>query len=295
MLYSMTAFGRCRDTRGGKDITVEIRSVNSRFFDCSVRLPRSLSFLEERVKPHLLAGGVSRGKVDVYIGVDLLDTPEISVTLDSGYAAAYVGALRRLSDELALPDDISTMTVAQNRELFKIAKPADNAERDWADILPVLDAALDAFLEARRAEGARLEADIAEKLKGLRIIAGKIAELSSGEVSSYRTRLEERLRALLAETGVSPDEGRILTEVAVFADRVAVDEELVRLSSHFDAFAETIGSGGPSGRKLDFLLQEMNREMNTVGSKCSSAAIARLVVDGKCELEKIREQIQNIE
>lgn len=295
MLYSMTAFGRCRNNQGGKDITVEIRSVNSRFFDCSTRLPRSLGYLEERVKPYLLSKGISRGKVDVYIGVDVLDSPEVSIILDSGYAEAYVRALRRLAEEQALPDDISTMTVAQNRDLFKTAKPADDAERDWQEILPVLDAAADAFLLARRAEGARLEADIMDKISSLRTLAGRIFKLSAAEAGSYRARLEERLRALLSDAGIAADEQRILTECAIFADRVAVDEELVRLASHFEAFAETVGSGESSGRKLDFLLQEMNREINTVGSKCSSAAIAQLVVESKCELEKIREQIQNIE
>lgn len=295
MFYSMTAFGRCRMTVDGRDITVELRSVNNRYFDCSVRLPRSLSYLEERVKPHLQAKGISRGKVDVFIGVELIGEEETNITLDNGCAAGYIAALRRLRDEFSLPDDISVMTVAQNRDIFRITKPEDDADREWARVLPVLDDAADKLLTARRAEGERLHADISVKLGSIRQNTARIAELSAADAAGYRDKIEERIRAMLADNRVSVDENRLLTECAIAADRLAVDEELVRLGSHFDTFAEIASSSEPAGRKLDFLLQEMNREVNTVGSKCQNAAIARLVVDCKCELEKIREQIQNIE
>ncbi len=295
MFTSMTAFGRCRETVGGKDITVELRSVNNRYFDCSVRLPRAYMYLEEKVKPYLQSRGISRGKVDVNISVDVVDSEDVSVTLDEGYARGYIAALIRLRDEFSLPDDITVMSAAQNRDLFKISKPEDDAERDWQEILTVFDKAADVFMAARQAEGARLEADIKTKLNLISSYAAEISALSKADIGGYRQKIEERLRQILADNGVTVDENRLLTECALFADRVAVDEELVRLGSHLEAFGAIASSKEPAGRKLDFLIQEMNREVNTVGSKCQNAAIARLVVDCKCELEKIREQIQNIE
>lgn len=295
MLYSMTGYGRCRGTLAGRDISVELRSVNNRFFDCVVRLPRAYACLEEKVRPYLQSKGVSRGKVEVNISIERLDSPEFAVSLDSGYAAGYVAALRRLAAEQGLRDDISVMGVAQNRDLFKTTKPDEDAGRDWQALLPVFDDAVGSFLAARAAEGGRLEADIRSKLSVLRGFAGQVAALSEDEKSAYRARLEARLREALADHKVSSDENRILTECAIFADRVSVDEELVRLDSHFKAFEAALDSGEPTGRRLDFLLQELGREVNTIGSKCSSSEISHIVVDCKCELEKIREQIQNIE
>lgn len=295
MFASMTAFGRCRDTVGGKDITVEIRSVNSRYFDCSARLPRAYAYLEEKIKPYLVSRGILRGKVDVNIGVEVVDSGEVSVALDEGYARGYIAALGRLRDEFRLRDDISVMTVAQNRDVFKLGRPEDDAARDWGEILAVLERAADGLLEARRAEGERLESDIRTKLGALRAYTEEISALSKADAGGCRQRLEERLRPLLAEAGAVFDEGRIIAECAIFADRISVDEELVRLSSHLASFAAIAASDEAAGRKLDFLIQEMNREINTIGSKCQNAAISRIVVDCKCELEKIREQIQNIE
>ncbi len=294
-MKSMTAFGRARRIVGGKDITVELRSVNNRYMDCSVKLPRAYSFLEERVKPHLQATGISRGKIDIFIGIEQIDTPDVSIELDAGYAEAYVRALRSLQVACDLPDDITTMRVAQNRDLFVIRKPEDDMDRDWADVCVVLDEAVSAFVEGREREGARIEADLREKLAGIRAMTDKIAILSESDVATYREKLEARLREILSDNKISFEESRILTECAVFADRVAIDEELVRLRSHFAGFEDIAASSEPAGRKLDFLMQEMNRETNTIGSKCQNASIARLVVDIKCELEKIREQIQNIE
>ncbi len=295
MLKSMTAFGRAKRNEGGKDITVEIRSVNNRFFDCNVRLPRAYSFLEEKVKPYLQSRGISRGKVDVSISVEVLETVGVEIALDSAYAKGYIDALRRLRDEFSLADDISVMTVARNQEIFSVHKPEADAESDWRDIESVLSEAVDAFLGGRAAEGANIEKDLREKVAGIRAITEKIEALSEQSIHSYHTRLRERLEQVLADNKVTADENRILTECAIFADRVAIDEELVRLRSHFKAFDDILAMNEPTGRKLDFLIQEMNREINTVGSKCSDSDIAHLVVDVKTELEKIREQIQNIE
>jgi uncharacterized protein (TIGR00255 family) len=291
----MTAFGRDRQSVCGKDVTVEIKSVNNRYFDCSVKLPRAYSYLEEKIKPYLQSRGISRGKVDVYISVDVVDTEEVNVTLDRGHAAGYIAALKQLRDEFGLPDDISVMNVAKKGDLFKITKPEGDAEHDWQMISSVLSVAADNFLTARKNEGARLEADIAAKLKNIRSLTEKIGELSSGDIGNYRDKLEARIREVLADNTITVDESRLLTECAIFADKIAIDEELTRLGSHFTTFEEIVKSNEPSGRKLDFLMQEMNREVNTVGSKCSNASIAKLVVECKCELEKIREQIQNIE
>jgi uncharacterized protein (TIGR00255 family) len=295
MIKSMTAFGRARQTVGGKDITVEIRSVNNRFFDCSVKLPRAFSFLEERIKPHLQAAGITRGKIDVFIGIDVVGTPDAAIAVDEGYAGAYIAALRRLRDLYCLPDDISVMTVAQNRDLFIVRKPEEDIERDWADVSAVLDEATEGFISGRVREGKNIEIDLVGKVNAIRERVETIEKLSEADTVTYREKLETRLREMLSDNRIVFDENRILTECAVFADKIAIDEELVRLRSHFDGFEEILRSEEPVGRKLDFLVQEINRETNTIGSKCQNASIAKLVVDIKCEIEKIREQIQNIE
>ena len=294
-MKSMTAFGRARSTVGGKDITVEIRSVNNRFFDCSVKLPRAFSFLEEKIKPYLQANGISRGKVDVFVSIDVVDSPDVRITLDEGYAASYLAALRTLGEKFDLRDDLSIMTVAQNRDLFLIQKPEEDVERDWADVSAVLSEALDRFLASRESEGGRIETDLRGKISAIAERVNRIEELSREDTLTYREKLEARLREMLADNRIVFDENRILTECAVFADRIAIDEELVRLRSHFVGFEEILASSEPVGRRLDFLVQELNRETNTIGSKAQNTEIARLVVDIKCEIEKIREQIQNIE
>ncbi|MBR2353610.1 MAG: YicC family protein [Clostridia bacterium] len=291
----MTAFGRARETVGGKDITVEIKSVNNRFFDCSVKLPRAFSFLEERIKPHLQSASVSRGKVDVFITIDVVNSPDVEIALDEGYANAYIKALRALGDRFGLKDDLSIMTVAQNRDLFIVQKSEEDTEKDWADLRVVLDAAIARFLAARTREGENIRRDLSDKIEAIRQNVDRIETLSLADTASYRDKLEAKLREMLADNRIVFDENRILTECAIFADRIAIDEELVRLRSHFDGFADILASEEPVGRRLDFLVQELNRETNTIGSKCQNSDIARLVVDIKCEIEKIREQIQNIE
>lgn len=294
-MKSMTGFGRCRDTVNGREITAEIRSVNSRYFDCSVKISRSVGYLEERVKPYLQSKGVSRGKVDVWIGVEASACSAGEIGLDEEYLKSYLSALYRLRDDFGLLDDISVTSVARNSEIFRVRKPEEDADRDWADVCSVLERAADAFLAAREREGASLCRDIRGKAETVRRAVEQIEQLSADSVVHYRERLAEKIRDALADNRITPDENRLLTECALFADKVAVDEELVRLRTHFDAMEQILSDSGPAGRKLDFLLQEINREVNTIGSKCNNAEIAQQVVGIKCELEKIREQIQNLE
>ena len=295
MIRSMTAFGRSKKCVGGKDITIEIRSVNNRFFDCSVKIPRSFSFLEEKIKPYLQANSISRGKVDVYIGIDVIDSPVPEITIDEGYATAYIKALQELAAKYPLEDDISVMKVAQNHDIFVIRKSEEDIEKEWADVREVLDEALEKFIAGRKREGENIEADIKLKVNHIASLVDKIEALSISDISGYREKLEARLREMLSDNKLVFEESRILTECAIFADKIAIDEEIVRLRSHFSAFNDILSANEPAGRKLDFLLQEMNRETNTIGSKCQNSSIARIVVEVKSEFEKIREQIQNIE
>ncbi len=297
MLKSMTAFGRARamTPSGDRDITAELRSVNSRYLDVSVRLPRMMSFLEEKIKVYLAERGISRGKIEVNINVNVVSEEGVEYVLDTAAARSYIAALETLRDTFGLKDDISVMEVASNRDLFTVKKPEDDMERDWNDVKPVLAAAVDAFLDRRAREGKNLEDDIVKKCENIKAIAAKIKVLSESDITGYSAKLEQRIRQFLADFDAEVAEQRILTEAAIYADRAAIDEELVRLDSHFTAMADILASDEAAGRKLDFLLQEMNRETNTIGSKAGNAEIAHLVVDIKCELEKIREQIQNIE
>ena len=295
MIRSMTGFGRCRETVEGLDITVEIKSVNSRFLDCTAKISRAYGYLEERIKPYLMSRGVTRGKVDVWISVEVMDSGSVQITADEGYLKGYLDALYTLRDKYNLRDDISVMTVARNHDIFQIKKPEEDIEHDWERVLTVLAKATDTFLSVREREGERLAEDLCAKMQNIKGAVDRIEELSEADVSTYRERLAERIREALNDNQITPDETRLLTECAIHADKVAVDEEMVRLRTHFGAFEEILSSGEPVGRKLDFLMQEMNREINTTGSKCSDAQIAHLVVDVKCELEKIREQIQNLE
>ena len=295
MLKSMTAFGRATADTGTRTVTVEIRSVNSRYLDCSAHFPRLMDFTDDRVRQYLTSGGVTRGKVDVSVTVENTSESEVTLSLDREYLGSYLAVLRELRDGYGLADDISVMSVAADKNVITAEKPEADAERDWAEVKPVLDSALAVFLEARAAEGERIEADLRLKLAGIVKMVDMIESLSLSDVAGSRRRIEERLRKVLDDLGIRADENRILTECAIYADRIAIDEELVRLRSHFGAFETILASGEPAGRKLDFLMQEMNREVNTIGSKCQNSGIAHTVVDVKCELEKIREQIQNIE
>ena len=297
MIRSMTAFGRATrsGTPDGKNITVELKSVNNRYLDCSVRISRAYSFLEDRVRQYVQANGISRGKLDVYIGVEVVGSVGTEVGLDLELAGSYLDALYKLRDEFGLTDDISVMKVAENRDIFTVKRPDEDAERDWLIIKPVLDEAISAFLAVRAVEGEKLKADILMKLAKIEELAAKIKERSEEDISSYRKKFEQRLTKLLSDNSVELSPQLVLTECAIYADRVAIDEELVRLGCHFEAMKSIFESDEPVGRKLDFLLQEINRETNTIGSKASDTLIASYVVEIKSELEKIREQVQNIE
>lgn len=301
-MRSMTAFGRAVAVFGDREITVELKSVNNRYLDWSIRLPRAYLSLEDKVKTSLGAKGITRGKVDVTVSVN--DAPKASggagspkLVADVDAARAYVMAAETLSAELGVPNDLTTsrlltlhgVMVAQDTE------EAFDEEAVWGMISPVLSEAADVFMAARIREGARLGADLSGKLTGIRDMTARLSHMSLDNVTGYRAKFEERLRSLLGDSGFTPDENRIITECAVYADKVAIDEELVRLASHFDALDGLFASEEPVGRRIDFMLQETNREVNTIGSKCSDAAMAHLVADIKSELEKIREQIQNIE
>lgn len=295
MIKSMTAFGRCKSESADKDFTVEIKSVNSRFFDCNVKMPRAYLSLEERVKAYIKQNAVARAKVDVYITVDRRDGESGTVEIDRAYVESYVAALRELRDSLGLADDISVMSVAANPSVFRTGAAEVDIEADWELLRVALDGAIADHTRMRTVEGAKAEADIEGKIALIGSYVDEIEKISQSDTVGYRDKLEARIRAILADNSVSVDENRLLTECAVWADKIAIDEELVRLRSHFGAFFDIACSAEPSGRKLDFLMQEMNRETNTIGSKANNVAIARLVVNIKGELEKIREQVQNIE
>lgn len=295
MIRSMTAFGRAKRPGEAKDITIEIKSVNSRFFDCNVKLPRAYVFLEERIKEHIKQNAVGRAKVDVFVTVDNHTSGMGNVGLDTAYLESYLAALRRLSDEFGLRDDVSVMTVARNQDIFTYDKPEEDLEAEWELFRSVLDEAIVGYTEMREREGAKAEADIKAKIELVRGYADEVEAISKEDTVGYRDKLEAKLRAILDDANINPDENRLLTECAIWADKIAIDEELVRLRSHFGAFYDICASKEPSGRKLDFLMQELNRETNTIGSKANNARIARIVVNMKGELEKIREQVQNIE
>ena len=298
-MRSMTAFGRATVAGEGYELTVELRSVNNRYLDLNFRLPRAWTAMEERIKAALSAMGVSRGKVD--FSVTLTDTRAQSgaavLEPDLDVARRYVEAARLLCEELNVDHDLTTSRLLTLPGVMVPVKE-DTAETDdeiWAKLSPAVTEAVTAFLAAREREGARLASDVLAKLDGIRELVATIADRSAENIAAYRVRFEERLRAALGETGATFDENRVITECAIYADRVAIDEELVRLASHFDALEGLFKSDEAVGRKIDFMLQETNREINTIGSKCSDAAMARTVAEVKSELEKIREQIQNIE
>ena len=295
MIRSMTAFSRATRTDESNTIVVEMRSVNNRYLDCSPRLPRIFSGLEERIRPYLQSRGISRGKVDITVSLENRDQAPRGMTVNDAAVKAYLEALYYLRDNFGLADDISVTRVAANPAIFAQEQVEVDLDECWARLAPVLGEAVDAFIAAREREGARLRADLLDKLQNLRRLVDGVKERSAEDVSGYRQRLEERLRAILADNRVTADENRILTECALHADKIAVDEELVRLASHFSLFEDLMNANEPVGRKLDFLIQEMNREVNTIGSKCADAEIAHRIVDAKNELEKIREQIQNLE
>ena len=292
MVLSMTGYGRAQQVLGGREITVELRSVNARYFEYSSRLPRTCAFLEDPLK-RLTAEKVHRGKVELALTIQNVTATDAVVQADYALAESYRRALAALAQRLDVKDDVTVMALARFPDvLTQTAAPAD-PDALWADVSAVAGQALEAFVGMRAAEGAKLKADVESRLAVVEDLVGQIEQGSAGRVQAYTERLYARLQELLADRSI--DEARILTEAALFADKTAIDEETVRLNSHVAQFREILQLEEPIGRKLDFLTQELNREANTIGSKCQDAALTRLVVTLKSEIEKIREQIQNIE
>lgn len=292
LIKSMTGYGRAVETVNGREFTVEIRSVNNRYLDCTVKLPRAVSFAEDAVKQAVKAS-VSRGKVDVFVTVKSENGDDTKISLNRTAVEGYLAAMRQMVSEFGVQDDISVSTISRMPEVFAVEKPEVDEEQLQADLMGVVRKALDGYDAMRTTEGAALEADLRSRGGTILELVSQVEAGSGQTVIDYRTRLENKLKEVLASTSI--DESRILTEAAIFADKIAVDEETVRLRSHLKQMNTMLDGGGAVGRKLDFLLQEMNREANTIGSKCSDVRLARIVVDIKAELEKIREQTQNIE
>ena len=292
MVKSMTGYGRAVEMVNGREFTVEIRSVNNRYLDCTVKLPRALSFAEDTVK-QAVKNTISRGKVDVYITQRSEGDADVKVTLNTAMAAGYVEAMRQMAQEFAIREDISVSLLSRMPDVFTVEKPEVDEEQLLSDMMQVVNAALANYDAMRAKEGEALKNDLSSRGNTIRSLVSQVEEGNGQTVIDYRTRLYNQLQEVLANTAI--DESRILTEAAIFADKVAVDEETVRLRSHLEQMDSMLAAGGAMGRKLDFLLQEMNREANTIGSKCTDVRLARIVVDIKAELEKIREQTQNIE
>lgn len=295
MARSMTGYGRASNILSGKEILIEIKSVNSKFLDCNIKLPRLYGYLEEKIKGRMQEKGVIRGKIDILVCINEIENTDTQVHVDMGYAKSYIEACRELQAAFSLTDDITVMNIAKNPQIFTSLHVEDDAEAVWQDVKSVLDSALDGFVERRLAEGQRLADDLLSKKAQLEKLTDALEARADTYTANYRARLEGRLREVLEKLNVEVDSARILTECAIFADKTAIDEELVRLRSHFASFEEIFKLDEPIGRKLDFLLQEFNREVNTSGSKCSDAESAAIVVDMKVLIEKIREQVQNLE
>ena len=292
MVKSMTGYGRAREMRNGRDITVEVRSVNNRYLDCTVKMPRAYIFAEDRMKARVQQA-ISRGKVDVFVTIDASAADEAVVAVNEPLARGYYEALTRLKTMFSLPGEVTPEVLAKFPDVLVVTKAEEDVEAIAADICAVLDDALAAYNDMRAVEGEKLAADVAGRVTTIETVVGKVEERSPQTVAAYRQRLEAKMQEVLQSTTI--DESRILTEAAIFADKIAVDEETVRLRSHIAQLRAMLASDEPVGRKLDFLIQEVNRECNTIGSKCSDLTIAQDVVNMKAEVEKIREQVQNME
>ena len=292
MVKSMTGYGRCEETVGGRRITVELKSVNHKYFEFSPRVTRGYGFLEDKLKSYVQSR-VARGKIDLFLSIETLEDADVVVSVNHSLAAGYIAALREITERYKLPDTVTVNSLSRYSDIFSVHKAPEDEEAIWTAVQPVAEKAVDAFIAMRETEGRRLYEDVMARAAVILELVGKIEARSPETVKAYRERLEMKLREVLSDTAI--DEQRILTEAAIFADKVAVAEETVRLRSHFEQLKALLGAEEPSGRKMDFLVQEMNRETNTIGSKASDSQIAYMGVDIKAEIEKIREQIQNIE
>ena len=292
MVKSMTGYGRARETLNKRDITVELRSVNNRYLDCTVKMPRAYIFAEDAIKSRVQKR-ISRGKVDVFVSIDTSAADVTVVSVNEPLARGYYEALTKLQETFGLEGGLNAVTLARFPDVLTVTKAEEDVDTVSADICQVLEAALDAYDAMRATEGAKLAEDVLGRANTIETVVGKVEERSPQTVAAYRERLESKMREVLQSTTI--DESRILTEAAIFADKIAVDEETVRLRSHIAQLRSMLSGNEPVGRKLDFLVQEINRECNTIGSKCNDLTIAQDVVNMKAEVEKIREQIQNIE
>ena len=293
MIKSMTGYGRARKTLNKRDITIEVRSVNNRYLDCTVKMPRMYAFAEDAVK-QLVQKSISRGKVDVFVTVDASAADVAKVTVNRELAAQYAAALSELASVCGpTAFKVTPDQLARFPEVLTVTKADEDLETVSADLCAVLEEALAAFHAMRSVEGEKLAEDIAGRLDAIERYTCQVEERSPQTVAEYRAKLTARMQEVLQSATVDPQ--RILTEAAIYADKVAVDEETVRLRSHVAQLRTMLESDEPMGRKMDFLIQEVNRESNTIGSKCSDVAIAQVVVGLKAEVEKMREQVQNVE
>lgn len=292
MIKSMTGYGRAELMTETVKITAELKAVNHRFSDYSIRMPRHLLSLEDRVRS--LAGEyITRGKTDIFITVESFGEDDKEIVLNEALAASYIKALSQLRDKFGLRDDMSVSSVSRYPDIFKAERKEIDEDAMWEQIKPVFTEALENFTAMRAREGARIYEDLNARVNYMKSLAEKIDEKAPAIVSEYQSRLYEKIKETIGDRDI--DEGRVLTEVAIFADKVAINEELVRLKSHFEEYSVILSGDEPAGRRLDFLIQEINREINTIGSKANDMDVAKLVVELKAELEKLREQIQNIE
>ena len=292
MIKSMTGYGSAKGTVEGLQITVELKSVNNRYLDASVRLPRSFLFAEDAVKS-AVQKHISRGKVDVFVSVDASEAGEMSVKVNEPLLRGYLDAIRHIAEEYSLPNDATALAVSRFPDVLTVEKKELDADAITAGILEITEQALHDFDAMRQREGQKLRDDVLDRLGTIDALVSAVEKASPETVSAYRARLEAKMAEVLGTAGI--DENRILAEAAIFADHIAVDEETVRLRSHMSQLKTMVNGNSPTGRKIDFLIQEFNREANTIGSKCQNSDIAHTVVDLKSEIEKIREQIQNIE
>lgn len=291
-LLSMTGYGSAKGPVEGQEITVELKSVNNRYLDCSVRLPRNFLFAEDTVK-QAVSAGVSRGKVDVFVSAQASQDSGTVVSVNEELARGYRDAVARIAETLGLESGLNAFSLARFPDVLTVERRELNKDKAAAALSEITAKAVEEFNAMREREGERLRRDMLGKLETIEGLVSVVEERSPQTVKEYRERLEARLRDILADRSL--DEQRVITEAAIFADRTAVDEETVRLRSHIAQFRTMLEEGSPIGRKMDFLVQEFNRESNTIGSKCSDASLAKVVVDLKSEIEKIREQLQNVE
>ena len=292
MIKSMTGYGSAKGAVEGLTISVELKSVNNRYLDTSVRMPRSFLFAEDAVKA-AVQRHITRGKVDVFVSVDSSEAGDMTVKVNEGLLRGYIDAIRSIAKEYSLPEDLSALAVSRFPDVLSVEKKDLDAEAISAGIVEIAEQALHDFDAMRLREGEKLRDDVLGRLKVIDTLVSAVETAAPQTVADYRARLEAKMAEVLGSSGI--DENRILAEAAIFADHIAVDEETVRLRSHMSQLELMIRGNSPTGRKIDFLIQEFNREANTIGSKCQNSSIAHTVVDLKSEIEKIREQIQNIE